>query len=458
MNDVREDLDRRAAGFTPDRAAYERVLDRAGIRRVRRRITAGVTAFAISAAAFTGLWAAVRGSDSVSVATPTRSSTTDVGGLRVGLTVDLPRGIGDVLATHFVDAYGIYAATPGALYGIDPSSGSSERTAEPGWDPEAVSLADDGEGAVFAAWGTRVGRFENGVRAGVLKLDTRLLGAVGAGSSGLWVTELTGSRWNLVQIDPESGATIGDPVPVGQGRHSIVEAGGYVFVGGPPGDGPSLVRVDPRTGAAEDVLTSTQGGLAAVDGLLWTVDHHAVGCIDAVTLEECGSVHIARAASIASDGDRLWVLSATGSKNASTYEPDPDQPATVTLLDGRSGAILAGPIPLPDVTPAYLSAANGEAWVGFYDSGLLLRVDTCGHPGCTSSSLHERIQRIQQQIALLDANLQIEFEKLALLRATMRSSPKPSVRDQIRAIQAKISQLEANRAALAQRIEQLAPG
>jgi hypothetical protein len=458
MNDLREDLDRRAAGFTPVGTAYERVLDRVGVRRVRRRITAGVTAFAISAAAFTGLWATIRGSDSIPVATPTQSSTVVADGLRVGLTVHLPRGIGDVLATHWVDVFGVYAATPGALFGIDPASGWTARTATPGWDPEAVSLSEYGGGSIFAAWGSRVAQFGGGVEGPVLKLATPVVGAVMYGDSGLWVTEWTGKEWVLVGIDPITGEAVSAAVPIGQGRHSIVETGGYVFVGGPPGDGPSIVRVDPRTGAAEDVATSTEGGLAAVNGLLWAIDHDAVGCIDAVTLERCGSVHVARATSIASDGDRLWVLSATGSTDASTYEPDPHQPATVTLLDGVSGSILAGPIPLPDTTPAYVSAANGQAWVGFYDSGLLLRIDTCTDPGCTSNSLHERVIRIQEQIAALDTTLQEELAQLGELRAILRSSPRPSVRDQIRAIQEKISRLEARHVALVQRVERLAPG
>jgi hypothetical protein len=383
MNDLREHLDRRAARFTPDRAAYERVLNRAARRRIRRRIAAGVTAFAISAAAFTGLWAATQGSDAVPVATPRPPSMTDVRGLRVGLTVHLPRGIGDVLATQFGDPYGVYAATPESLFGIDASSGSVNRTATPGWDPEAVSLAEDGEGTVVASWGTRLAWFANGTQGAGLKLDTQALDAVMAGDSGLWVTEWTGSRWALVRIDPESGASIGRPVPIGQGRHSIVEAGGYVVVAGPVGDGPSMVRVDPRNGSTEQVSSSSTGGLAAVGSKVWGVDGD-VSCVDAVTLAACGGdVHVPRAAAVAADGDRVWVLSATGSKDASFYIPDPSQPATVTLIDGSSGAVLAGPIPLPDVSPAYISAANGHAWVAFFDSGLLLRIDTCPDADCT---------------------------------------------------------------------------
>jgi hypothetical protein len=458
MNDLREHLDRRAAGFTPDRAAYERVLNRAALRRVRRRITAGVTALAISAAAFTGLWAATHGSDSVSVATPVPSSIAEVGGLRIGLAVHLPRGIGDVLATHWVDTYGVYAATPGSLFGIDPSSGYVKRTASPGWDPEAVRLADYGEGSIFAAWGTRVGEFGNGVQGPVVKLATRVVGAVMYGDSGLWVTEWTGKAWILVRIDPTTGETVGAGIPVGQGRHSIVEADGYVFVAGPVGDGPSMVRVDPRNGSTQLVSSSSTGGLAAVGSNVWGVDGD-VSCVDTVTLAACGGdVHVPRAAAVAADGDRVWVLSATGSKDASVYIPDPDQPATVTLIDGSSGAVLAGPIPLPDVTPAYISAANGHAWVGFYDSGLLLRVDICPDPGCSAKRRFERVVRIQQRISALDATLQVDFARLDELRAMTHASPRPSAKRQIRATQEQIRRIEERRVALVQLLDRLAPG
>jgi len=72
---------------------------------------------------------------------------------------------------------------------------------------------------------------------------------------------------------------------------------------------------------------------------------------------------------------RTWVLSGTGSKSSSVYLPDQNQPATVTLLDGRTGEVLAGPLPLPDTTPATISAFDGHAWIGFHDSGRLLRID-----------------------------------------------------------------------------------
>jgi hypothetical protein len=54
----------------------------------------------------------------------------------------------------------------------------------------------------------------------------------------------------------------------------------------------------------------------------------------------------------------------------------------VTLLDGVTGEVLAGPVELPDITPASISAFGGHAWVGFSGTGRLVRVDQCPPGRC----------------------------------------------------------------------------
>jgi hypothetical protein len=75
----------------------------------------------------------------------------------------------------------------------------------------------------------------------------------------------------------------------------------------------------------------------------------------------------------------LWVLSVNGSTSRTLYEPDPNQPATVTLVNGATGEVLADALPLPsgEHTPATISAFDGHAWIGFHDTGTLIRIDTC---------------------------------------------------------------------------------
>ena len=93
---------------------------------------------------------------------------------------------------------------------------------------------------------------------------------------------------------------------------------------------------------------------------------------------------------MASDGARLWVLSTTRSTLPSTYQPDPDRPATVTLVDGVNGTIMGGPLALPSITPATISSFDGRAWIGFHDGGRVIRID-CGLGRCTVPGWGARI-------------------------------------------------------------------
>ena len=50
---------------------------------------------------------------------------------------------------------------------------------------------------------------------------------------------------------------------------------------------------------------------------------------------------------------------------------------TVTLVNGGTGEVLAGPLSLPasEHTPGTIFAFNGHAWIGFHDTGTLVRID-----------------------------------------------------------------------------------
>jgi streptogramin lyase len=85
--------------------------------------------------------------------------------------------------------------------------------------------------------------------------------SIAAGSGSLWVTN--GDQARLVRIDPKTGARQGDRL-VGAGQAMVVAAGeGAVWVGrradkstDPPS---SVVKVDPKGGAAKDILFGEEG-------------------------------------------------------------------------------------------------------------------------------------------------------------------------------------------------------
>lgn len=279
--------------------------------------------------------------------------------------------------------FGVWVAGGGTLFEIDQKTGEVRQTGRGKWDYDYVQLARYGEGAIFLASGTTLSQVDAWSGTIIHRLDLRHLGYVDAvlyTRSGTWVTASTAHGGVLAKIDLDTGEAL-DRIEIGQGVHQLVKSAGYLFVGSRDPERPSVLRVDPRTGATTPMPTG-QGSIAGVGSRLWVASDGRVDCVDAIDLTSCGGVHIPRAASLASDGARLWVLSFTGSTSSSLHEPDPDQPATVSLLDGVSGEIVAGPLALPSFTPATISAFHGHAWIGFHDEGRVVRID-CGAGRCS---------------------------------------------------------------------------
>jgi hypothetical protein len=281
------------------------------------------------------------------------------------------------------NAFGVWVAGAGQLFDVDAVTGASHRVATGRWDYDYVGLSDYGEGAIFLTTGlatTGSTLFELDAPSGtvIVRLDLGSLDSIQdvlQTGSGTWVTASSqDGREVLARIDPDTGAVV-QRFGVGQGE--LVEAAGYLFTASDRFDGAEIVRVDPDLGRITPVPGVAGGDIAAVGSHLWVTSGAGVTCVNAVELTSCGDVPVTRPGLLAADGPRLWVLSLTGSRSSRLYLPDPEQPASITVIDGASGEILAGPLALPDITPASLSAFDGHAWVGFHDTGRIVRIDRC---------------------------------------------------------------------------------
>jgi len=236
--------------------------------------------------------------------------------------------------------------------------------------------------------------------------------AVGPGS--IWVTSEAG--W-LLKLDPSTG-TVTDTINVTNHAEGVAVDSGFVYVTTVNDTGSQLLKVD----ASTDSITSTlslpgagAGPLTLVNGVLWITNTSAGGSVTRViaasmtvtdtilsgvqgAVTSVGSyvwaatgdgllqvnpitglttmtVSMSRASEGAGAGSTLWVLTAAGSTDSSTYEPDPNQPETVVMVDPTTGNTLFPPAAL-GFTPASLavSADGSSAWVVDYDAGLLWRV------------------------------------------------------------------------------------
>jgi hypothetical protein len=396
MNEVRDRLIQRASEFAPSEHAYEVVLRKADRKRVTRRISAMVTAAVISCFVFAGLWEASR-APAVPLVSPTisqRPTPTSQGptpteivphdGLEIARTTSANGWV--VLP----DGFGIWVAGPGTLTRIDPETGDVRVTAHGGWDYDFVHLAQGGDGTILIASGTELLRLDGGSGTVIAKLDLSSLGYIDSVLSwkGTWVTaSAEDGGQTLARVDLDTGRVVQRIDGIGQGIHELAHADGYLFVGSREYQGPALLRIDPGTAEVTSLRTAPAGAsIAGVGSQLWItrgtafeVPVDVVQCINAETLRSCGEVNLPSTPSeVAADGRDLWVLSGRSSGGS-----DRAQPAHVTVLDGTTGEVLAGPLSLPG-NPSSIVAFGGRAWVGYYNSGTVIEVDLC-KPGTCSS-------------------------------------------------------------------------
>jgi hypothetical protein len=250
------------------------------------------------------------------------------------------------------------AAGAGKLYAIRDREARLVASADY-WDYDYVQLAHGRDGTVLVASGRTLWEFDPGIGSFAHRYDLGRLGyldAVLSTDAGTWVTASGGKQNVLAKIDLGSGQVL-DRIPIGQGLHQLIESAGYLLVRSRNTD-PAIARVDPGTGELTRV-PAPEGSMGVIGSQVWVASGSEITCTDVIRLTRCGGAAINGAVLLASDGDLLWVLSS----------PYPGRPAAVTMLDGTSGQVLAGPVLLDDHSPATISALDGHAWIGLSRHG-----------------------------------------------------------------------------------------
>jgi len=270
------------------------------------------------------------------------------------------------------DGFGVHVAGGGTLQNIDLRRGRSHEVDKiGGWDYDFTTLGRLGEGSLWLASGHELWFIGGSPRYAIgRRYDLHRLGYLGrvyqadpAAGGGTWIGASGDKRRSglLVEFNPDSGSIIrrfqtrGTP-------GVIADADGSIIVETEGG----VLRINPRTGSErmKHLIVSPGGFAVSGDRIWWTSGGAAVNCMLVETLTACGTVYLRGATVLSSDGRLLWVISG-----------NPAKPATIALLDGTSGDVLAEPIELPHHTPASLTSYDGHAWVGFHDAEAVVRID-----------------------------------------------------------------------------------
>jgi hypothetical protein len=270
------------------------------------------------------------------------------------------------------DGFGVHVAGGGTLQNIDPVTGKSSSVVKVGsWDYDFIRLGRDGEGSLWLTSGHNLWFIAGSPHYAVgRQYNLHRLGYVGAvyqasprAGGGLWLAASGNKQQSglLAEIDPDSGSIIRRFDPPG-GSATITEAAGFLVAQ----TGSGVIRINPRTGGQRTKrFVVAPAGLATTgDRIWWSSPGGAVTCLLVETFTHCGSVDIPQATSLSSDGYRLWVLSG-----------GPSKPAAVTLMNGKTGDVLGGPLELPHLAPASITSYDGHAWIGSHDAQVVIRID-----------------------------------------------------------------------------------
>jgi YVTN family beta-propeller protein len=259
----------------------------------------------------------------------------DVAGRRAAAAVPLPgrptdaSGLGRNVWITTVDS--------GSLTAVDTATRKIVRTVPLGGRPDGVALAG---GALWVVDGSRgelmrikpgYDRVEKRIRFAPAKPNTGTTGriraprsTVAAAGGAVWVSR--GAR-DLIRVDPQTGTT--RLVRLERPINGLAAGAGALW--GLSSETATVVRIDPRTGAATDRIP---------------IVAHQSGNAPAPT-------------AIAAGGGSVWVL------NGNT--------ATVTRIDSATGGVTASVELGVDRIPADIAASPTSAWVADQD-GTLARI------------------------------------------------------------------------------------
>jgi hypothetical protein len=355
-------LDRAVDWFEPEPPDHDRVIERSMRRSRRRRVTAGVVAFVIFAAAASLL---VSSFHAVGPAPAARTPTVSPDAVLQTTTLPL-RSVFAIAASGpdvWLASYGHVLHVDGIrneLTGSFPVPGLD--------DQDSIAVA----GSVWATVGSQHEVVEIDPSSGQVSASVSVPGypvQIAADGSSVWVISATDGPGLLLRIDPTSHAITLRLRLSGTPKLGFAVGGGSVWIDG----GGDLLQVG---------LDGTQSRHPGVAGSplvfgadsVWVGNGSGLVRVDPTSGEEIARFATARPPiGLAFADGEIWVLTDTGSTSDTVYLPDAKDPSTVLRIDAATNRVDAEPVAV-GTKPAWIAASEGVAWVAVLDEAKLIRV------------------------------------------------------------------------------------
>lgn len=190
----------------------------------------------------------------------------------------------------------------------------------------------------------------------------------------VWLSrDSSGSRGDVVSVNPATNRVDGRPVTVGTGPDTVLAAFGSLWVdntGLTVGNKPapalpaSVARIDPRT---RQVTTEPLSGAPSAGfGSLWARDDETITRYDPSTGRTIARIQVPRVIAVAFGDGRVWAVS----QSANPSHPN-GSTATLTQIDPRSNRIVGTPSHLQTPQPIAIAVSGDDLWIADYHGGLL---------------------------------------------------------------------------------------
>lgn len=201
-----------------------------------------------------------------------------------------------------------------------------------------------------------------------------LPGGIAFAAGRVWLSRVSsGSRGDVVSVDPATNRVTGRAVTVGNGPDTVLSAFGSLWIDDSgrtigihagPALPPSVARIDPGT---RQVTTEPFAGTPSAGfGSLWVRRGDFVIRYDPSTGQAVARIRVARVTALAFGARRVWAVAGSTDSSIPGHGT-----AALTQIDPSTNRIVDTVSHLPSPAPVAIAVSGHDLWIADYQTGLL---------------------------------------------------------------------------------------